>query len=64
MIKPMGKEGDWKADGYSTNTGTIYQCYAPEDMTGAETAKKIVEDFEGARSRWQDKMRRWVFVWS
>jgi len=30
MIKPMGKVGDWKADGYSTTTGTVYQCYAPK----------------------------------
>jgi hypothetical protein len=64
MIKPMGREGDWKADGYSTNTATIYQCYAPEEMTGAQAAKKIGEDFNGARTRWQDKMRRWAFVWS
>jgi hypothetical protein len=64
MIKPMGREGDWKADGYSTLTGTIYQCYAPEGLTGPKAAKKIKEDFDGARERWKDKMRRWVFVWS
>lgn len=64
MVKPMGKEGDWKADGYSLESKTIYQCYAPEKMTGVEAAKKIEEDFEGARTRWQERMRRWVFVWS
>jgi len=64
MVKPMGKEGDWKADGYSPKCKAIYQCYAPEEMTGAKAAKKIEEDFEGARSRWRDKMQRWVFVWS
>lgn len=64
MVKPMGKEGDWKADGYSLNSGTIYQCYAPEEMTGVEAAKKIKEDFEGARTRWQGRMQRWLFVWS
>jgi len=64
MVKPMGRLGDWKADGYSQNTATIYQCYAPEGMTGAQAARKIAEDFDGARSRWQEKMRRWVFVWS
>ncbi len=64
MVKPMGRQGDWKADGYSLNTATIYQCYAPEDMTAAKAARKIAEDFDGARSRWQDKMQRWVFVWS
>jgi hypothetical protein len=64
MIKPMGREGDWKADGYSQKSATIYQCYAPEKMKGPMAAKKIEEDFEGARSQWQGKMRRWVFVWS
>lgn len=64
MVKPMGRAGDWKADGYSLNSKTIYQCYAPEEMTGSEASKKVVDDFEGARSRWQDKMQRWVFVWS
>jgi hypothetical protein len=64
MVKPMGKEGDWKADGYSLSSGTIYQCYAPEKMTGVEAARKIREDFEGARGRWQGRMQRWMFVWS
>ncbi len=63
-IKPMGKEGDWKADGYSTNSGTVYQCYAPEEMTVAKAARKISADFDGARRHWQDKMKRWVFVWN
>ncbi len=64
MIKPMGREGDWKADGYSMDTATIYQCYGPVDMTGAQAAKKIVEDFNGARDRWQNRMKAWDFVWS
>ncbi len=64
MIKPMGREGDWKADGFSANSGTVYQCYAPENMTGAEAARKIVEDFCGAKDRWHTKMQSWVFVWS
>lgn len=64
MVKPMGREGDWKADGYSLCNGSIYQCYAPEDMTGAASARKINEDFEGAREHWGEKMRSWVFVWS
>ena len=64
MVKVMGKEGDWKADGYSLAAGTIYQCYAPEEMTGAQAAKKIKEDFDGARHRWQAEMRCWSFVWN
>lgn len=64
MIKPMGKAGDWKADGYSLNTATVYQCYAPEELTAAKAADKAREDFDGARNHWKEKMRRWVFVWS
>ena len=64
MVKAMGKEGDWKADGYSVNSKTVYQCYAPEGLTVAKAVDKIKKDFEGARGHWQDKMQRWVFVWS
>jgi len=64
MVKPMGRVGDWKADGYSTNTKTVYQCYAPEELTGPDAAKKAREDFSGARARWKNKMQRWIFVWS
>ena len=64
MVKPMGKAGDWKADGYSVTTKTIYQCYAPEEMTGPEAARKVEEDFAGARDHWTDRMQRWIFVWS
>lgn len=64
MVKPMGRIGDWKADGYSTKTGTVYQCYAPEEMTGTKAAAKVEEDFDGARNQWKAKMRGWNFVWS
>jgi hypothetical protein len=63
-VKPMGRVGDWKADGFSMNSGKVYQCYAPEEFTGAEAAKKVVEDFDGARNHWMEKMRAWIFVWS
>ena len=63
-VKPMGKVGDWKSDGYSACSKTIYQCYAPEGLTGDKAAKKVKEDFQGAKERWKEKMRRWVFVWS
>ncbi|MCX6590344.1 MAG: hypothetical protein NTZ56_02355 [Acidobacteria bacterium] len=64
MVKPMGRAGDWKSDGFSLNTGTVFQCYAPEELTGPETARKIIEDFSGGRDHWKEKMRAWTFVWS
>lgn len=63
-VKPMGREGDWKADGFSTATGTVYQCYAPEQMTARDSVAKLTHDFHGAREHWREKMRSWVFVWS
>lgn len=64
MVKPMGRVGDWKSDGYSPASGTVYQCYAPEEMTAAASAKKVEDDFKGAKNYWKEKMKRWVFVWS
>jgi hypothetical protein len=61
-VKPMGREGDWKSDGFSLNTGTVFQCYAPEELTGAEAARKVREDFQGACKCWQEKMLAWTFV--
>jgi len=63
-VKPMGREGDWKSDGFSVDTGTLYQCYAPEGLTAALAAHKVIEDFNGACEYWRAKMRGWVFVWS
>jgi|JFJP01.1.fsa_nt_gi hypothetical protein len=67
-IKPSGKEGDWKCDGFSKNTGTVYQCYSPEDLskgsTASKAAKKVKDDFEGAKIHWDKEMRQWIFVWS
>lgn len=63
-VKPMGREGDWKSDGFSLSSGTLYQCYAPEQLTGAMAAKKIREDFDGGLEKWKDKLRAWVFVYN
>jgi len=63
-VKPSGREGDWKCDGFSQETGTVYQCYAPENLTAAKAAAKVREDFDGAKEKWGSNMKRWVFVWS
>lgn len=67
-VKPSGREGDWKCDGFSKITGTVYQCYSPEDLSNKKTvasaAKKVREDFEGAKIHWDADMKYWVFVWS
>lgn len=63
-VKPAGREGDWKCDGFSSGSGTVYQCYAPEGMKSAKAAAKVKEDFAGARVYWKKEMMTWIFVWS
>jgi hypothetical protein len=63
-VKPAGREGDWKCDGFSSASGTVYQCYAPESMKIARAAAKVKEDFTGAHKYWKAEMKAWIFVWS
>jgi hypothetical protein len=63
-VKPSGKEGDWKCDGWLPDSGTCFQVYAPEDLTVSQTVAKIKDDFAGALKKWKGQMKRWVFVWS
>jgi hypothetical protein len=63
-IKPSGNEGDWKSDGLKLFDGTNFQVYAPEKMTSSKIMKKIDEDFEGAKTKWKTKLKKWVFVYA
>jgi tetratricopeptide (TPR) repeat protein len=63
-VKPGGPEGDWKCDGYSIASQTVYQCYSPDEMRTGKTSRKIREDFGGAERMWGAKMKRWGFVWN
>jgi len=61
-VKPYGKDGDRKCDGYHRSQKRVYQVYAPEKMQVAETNTKIDEDFNGAIDHWLKEMATWVFV--
>ena len=61
-VKPYGRRGDKKCDGYHQSFKRIYQVYAPDKMMVGETNSKIQEDFDGAVDNWKDKMATWVFV--
>lgn len=61
-VKPYGKNGDKKCDGYHRSLKRVYQVYAPEKMRVAETNNKIDEDFSGAVEHWMENMTTWVFV--
>ena len=54
-VKPHGREGDKKCDGYNKTTGQYYQVYAPEDLSGKEkiAQEKLDKTIEGIFSYWQ-----------
>lgn len=61
-VRPYGAKGDLKCDGFRPSDGTVFQSYAPDSTRLAELLAKIDEDFEGARTHWGAKMKRWEFV--
>jgi hypothetical protein len=66
-VKPHGKEGDHKNDGFSKAKGQYYQVYAPEDLgLNLTTAKKkIVESFDELLKYWDAKvatLKEYYFV--
>lgn len=60
--RPWGKVGDRKNDGYLPSKRTLFQCYAPNELTATEVIKKINEDFDGAKLHWEEYFDRWIFV--
>ncbi len=54
-VKPHGKQGDRKNDGYEQEAGRYFQIYAPENPSAAVAAavKKAVEDFKGLKEFWE-----------
>lgn len=61
-VRPWGNVGDRKNDGYLQSTRTLFQVYAPNEMSAASAVAKIDEDFNGALPYWQEHFDRWVFV--
>lgn len=66
QVKPQGRYGDRKNDGFDQTTGTYYQVYAPEDILIKEkdTIEKLVEDFAGLYNFWQSiiPIRQFFYV--
>lgn len=45
QVKPQGRYGDGKCDGFRATDGAFYQVYAPENLSGNEnTANKKLDD--------------------
>jgi len=60
--RPWGKAGDKKNDGFLPSKRTLFQCYAPNEMTAKQAIKKINEDFDGAKIHWEKYFDTWAFV--
>ncbi len=52
-IKPHGNKGDRKNDGFIKDTGTYYQCYAPEQLTCDQIKAKLKDTFEPLVNGWK-----------
>lgn len=60
--RPWGSHGDRKNNGYLRSERTLFQIYAPNEMTEADALGKIDDDFFGALPYWQDHFDIWVFA--
>ena len=60
--RPWGRLGDRKCDGYLRSTRTLFQCFAPNDVSVADTLGKVREDFAGALAHQNEFWDRWVLV--
>ena len=63
-IKPQGRIGDRKNDGYNPKTGVYYQVYAPERIDSKDAIEKIEKDIEGLYEYWNSKcpIKEYCFV--
>jgi hypothetical protein len=61
-IRPHGRLGDLKCDGYLNSTKTVFAVYAPQDLAGPHASRKIKSDFEGAMRHWDGRMNDWRLV--
>lgn len=61
-VRPWGKVGDRKNDGYVRSTRRLFQVYAPNDMTAKDALAKIDEDYHGAFPYWEEHFDEWIFM--
>jgi hypothetical protein len=66
-VKPQGRKGDKKNDGFNKEKGQYYQVYSPEDPSNKQkqNLNKLKESFKGLYDYWQEispiKEFYWVF---
>lgn len=70
QIKPQGRTGDRKNDGYIKSKGTFFQVYSPEEpgskSSPSKAIKKASEDFAGLAEYWGQfcEVREYFFVYN
>jgi len=57
QVKPQGRFGDGKCDGFNSITGEYYQVYAPEELSGNETTllSKMNSSIDGLINFWEER---------
>lgn len=62
-VKAAGSDGDGKCDGRFGESGEFFQVYAPSSaFRKQKLIEKISDDFEGAKSAWGERLKKWTFV--
>lgn len=61
-VRPWGRAGDRKNDGYLKSQKTLFGVYAPNEMTESKAITKIDQDFYGALPHWKEHFDTWTFV--
>jgi hypothetical protein len=61
-IRPWGRHGDRKNDGYLRSRRMLFQVYAPDELEARKCVAKMQEDFQGALPHWETFFDTWVFV--
>jgi hypothetical protein len=63
LVKAAGSDGDGKADGYLSVEKVVFQSYAPSSgFAKTKLLKKIDDDFHGAKAKWKEQMKKWIFI--
>jgi len=61
-VRPWGKAGDRKNDGYVRSQRRLFQVYAPNAMSAKQAMAKIDEDYNGALPYWKRHFDTWIFM--
>jgi hypothetical protein len=61
-VRPWGKIGDRKNDGYLRSKRFLFQVYAPLTIVASECIAKIDEDFKEALPHWKEYFDTWIFA--